>query len=184
MICKLRIMITLQSYTQDIWSFLTYCTQNVIRPSGRSPQLSSNNAHYWYLYGQMFYVFDAYLDRPTYFSRRAQELYLQITPPDRIHPDLSTVHRSVQTRWDPGRKHLIYEHMYTGSMFRYDMLQLHKENRLTVEEVCQLVREKYTTCWITREENKGLHKTRRPDDVFEYYASKGIEVVNAPRNKS
>lgn len=175
-------MITLERYTQDIWPILTFCTEHVIRPSGRSPQLTPNNEHYWYLYGQMFYGFDAYLDRPTYFSRQAQEIYLHLSGPNRTHPDLSTVHRSTQTSWDLGRANLIYEHMYTGSMFRYDMLQLHKSQSLTIPEVCHLVREKYTTCWITREENKLLHKTRRPDDVFEYYAHRGIEIINPPNN--
>ena len=171
-------MITLERYTQDIWPVLTHCTENIIRPSGRSPQLTLNNGHYWYLYGQMFYGFDAYLDSPTYFSRQAQDLYLTLSGEGRIHPDLSQVHRSTQTKWDPGRKHLIYEHMYTGSMFRYDMLQLHKEGMLTLDEVVHLIRDKYATCWITREENRLLHKTRRPNDVFEYYASKGIQIVN------
>ncbi len=172
-------MVTLEKYTTDIWPVLSYCTQHIIRPSGRSPQLTPNNGHYWYLYGQMFYGFDAYLDLPTYYSEKAQEIYLALSGPDPIYPDLATVPRSFQTQFDPGRKQLIYEHMYTGSMFRYDMLQLHLENRLTVGEVCELVRRKYAVCWITREENKLLHKTRRPDDVFGYYASKGIRIVNA-----
>lgn len=171
---------TLERYTQDIWPVLSFCTQEVIRPTGRSPQaLTPLTRHYWYLYGQMFYGFDAYLDLPLHYSERAQELYLQLSGRDRTHPNLASVPRDLQTRFDPGRRHLIYEHMYTGSMFRYDMLQLHLQNRLTVEEVCELLRHKYAVCWITREENKLLHKTRRPDDVFGYYASKGIQIVNS-----
>lgn len=172
-------MITLERYTQDIWPILSYCTEHVIRPSGRSPKLNTNNRHYWYYYGQMFYGFDPYLDTPTYFSRRAQEAYLALSGEDRLYPDLSQVPRSYQLKFDPGRQTLIYEHMYTGSMFRYDVLQLHKQGRLNVPEVCDLVRAKYATCWITREENKLLHKTRRPEDVFEYYESKGIVIVNS-----
>jgi hypothetical protein len=131
----------------------------------------------------MFYGFDPYLHLPTFYSQRAQEIYLNLTTEDREHQDLSTVPRSIQTKFDPGRKHLIYEHMYTGSMFRYDMLQLHKEDRLTPEGVCDLVRRKYAVCWITREENKLLHKTRRPDDVFTYYAEMGITIINSKQTE-
>lgn len=174
-------MITLEKYTQDIWPILSHCTEYLINPTGRSPKLSSNNRHYWYLYGQMFYGFDEYLDLPIYYSQKAQEAYLTLSGEARIHQDLSTVPRAIQTGFDPGRKTLIYEHMYTGSMFRYDVLQLHKANALTQEGVCELVKDKYATCWITREENTRLHKTRRPDNVFEYYASKGIEIVNGSK---
>jgi hypothetical protein len=126
----------------------------------------------------MFYGFDPYLDLPTFYSAKAQEIYLELSGPNPTYNDLSEVPRSFQTQFDPGRKQLIYEHMYTGSMFRFDALQLHKEDRLTPAEICNLVRTKYAVCWITREENKLLHKTRRPDDVFAYYEEKGIIIIN------
>ena len=91
---------------------------------------------------------------------------------------LSNIKWTEQPIFDPERKFLMLEHMYTGTMFRIDVLKLLKEGRLSIEEVAQLIYDNYNVCWITKKENEKLAKTIRKGNLFEYYEDKKIIIVN------
>ena len=146
--------------------------------------------HIWYLYRQIFYGFHSYMDAKTkiYVSKNAsvcfEELYakyVEESKEKKKEPKLltaETLNWTTQPLIDKGRKELIFEHMYTGTMFRNDAIELFKNNNLTEESIEKLIIDNYKVCLITKEENKWLHKTERGKDPIQYYAETGIEIIN------
>ena len=183
--------ITLKDYVQMRWPILNNCTVNVMKENGK-PNINDNNKHIWYLYRQAFYGFYHYVNPKKYYSKKAAEFFdkkkKEIEFP---FQGLEEINWENQHTIDPNREFLILEHMYTGTMFRLDVLNLYKTNSLTIDRVCEIIIEKYKICWIQKKlfdwddngldakpENNLIHKTKREGDLKDYYKDCGIDIVN------
>jgi hypothetical protein len=174
-------MITLEKYTELVFPIIEHCA-NV------SMQDDFSKDHIWYLNRQIFYGFGAYHSHKIYHSKDAlitfnklysnyiTKCYLNKKVPRELTID--TLTWAEQPIIDEGREQLIFEHMYTGTMFREDVLKCYKSGKdFNIAAIVQLIKENYFVCLITKNENKKLHKTQRGIDVFEYYKNKGILII-------
>lgn len=167
-------------YLKLIWPILEYCTKYIINDDGKPVYNRESDKHIWYLYRQAFYGFFNVLNKPKqYYSKGAElEFNRLIRGTSFESRSLSTINWNEQVLFDKGRKHLLIEHMYTGSMFRLNVRHKYNEGALEIDSVCKIVEENYKVCWITKCENQRLHKTKREGDLIEYYASKEIYIAN------
>lgn len=182
---------TLKGYVEIIWPILNYCTVNVMDEDGK-PIINDENKHIWYLYRQAFYGFSNYVKPKQYYSKKAAEFFHKKKNEIRFpFQSLEEINWENQHIIDANRAYLILEHMYTGTMFRLDILNLHKKNELTLDEVCKIIIDNYKICWIQKKlfewddnvadakpENSLIHKTKRDGNLIDYYRDCGIEIVN------
>ncbi len=66
-----------------------------------------------------------------------------------------------QPRFDPERRKLHLEHVFTGTMCWDAVIAMHSRGELTAKNVERLLREHYAVAWITKAENSELPRTRR-----------------------
>jgi hypothetical protein len=79
---------------------------------------------------------------------------------------------------------LIYEHVFTGGMFREALTNLWPD-RLTTNNVVALLAGNFRTAWITRDENKLLPKSKRGSnlaDALAAYAAARVIFAEAPKS--
>ena len=147
--------------------------------------------HIWYLYRQIFYGFGDFDIKPNekvYHSENALNCFKELNSKYKKECEslnkkpkelmISTLTWNEQPLIDPARKHLLFEHMYTGTMFREDVISLHISGKLSAQSLLTLVQEKFMVCLITKDENKKLHKTQRGSDPIAYYTEQKIKIVN------
>ena len=174
-------MITIESYSEIIFPLIKHCC---IESQSKEYQKD----HLWYLYRQAFYGYGMFQDKNLYSENafnKFNELYAkylsETTKRNKI-PKILTIEGinwSEQPLIDKKREELLFEHMYTGTMFREDITRLYHKGNLDVTEISKLIRLKYKICLITKEENLNLHKTHRGFDPVEYYQSiGGIKILN------
>ncbi len=174
-------MTTIESYTEIILPLIKHCCEE-------SQKKDFQRDHLWYLYRQAFYGYGMFIDKNLFsenarikFNELYAEYFSKITSQNKI-PKLLTIESlkwTDQPLIDKNRKVLLFEHMYTGTMFREDLNQLFNEEKLSVVEISKLIRSKYNICLITQDENKNLHKTHRGANPLEYYQKVGkITIVN------
>jgi len=113
----------------------------------------------WYLYRQFFYGFSEFLEAEEIYwcSAGALKLYKSITG----KKDLYLQTWKNQPKFDTGRKIFNLDHIYTGEMFRNDMEKLYSSNSLNGESIEQIIRNNYRMCWILKEEEKRLPRSKR-----------------------
>jgi hypothetical protein len=173
-------MKSIEKYIELIFPIIEYCAKE-------SQKENFEKDHVWYLNRQAFYGFGMFFTK-YYYSEKAKNKFLELhkeylndcaennkTP---IHLTIDSLDWNTQPLIDKGRINLIFEHMYTGTMFRNDIQKLHFDGKLTKEDIKKLVGNKYKVCLITKEENKSLHKTQRGSDPIAYYTEKKIKIVN------
>jgi hypothetical protein len=174
-------LLNLKSYLEKIWPILEYCTKEIIDKKTGKPNLSSEcKKHIWYLYRQSFYGFASVLNiMQYYYSNAANLIFIQKSRGTSLEGrSLSSIKWTEQPIFDPDRVELILEHMYTGTMFRSDIAKLFEDRDPPIEEVAKLINENYKVCWITKNENEKLHKTKRKGNLFEYYKKNEIVIDN------
>jgi hypothetical protein len=184
--------LAIKDYVELIWPLINYCTVNIIDEHTGKPNINDENKHLWYLYRQAFYGFSNYIKPKQYYSKKAAEYFDKKKKEYNLpFQSLEEINWENQHLIDEKRESLILEHMYTGTMFRLDVLELYKKNQLTIDEVCSCIQANYNICWIQKRlyewddknlnnipENKKIHKTKRDGDLFEYYKKCEIEIVN------
>lgn len=188
-------MSLLTEYVKLIWPLIEYCTNNVMDENGKV-NITRVNKHQWYLYRQAFYGFSNFLEIKTFYSEQAQKIFEILCEENKAfafkEKTLAQVSWEEQPIFDPGRRYIILEHMYTGTMFRKKLLEMSLRKELTIDAVVNLIKKNYNICWIEKHkhhglhytesyipENKRIHKTKRGDNVFEYYdQSAGIKIIN------
>ncbi len=173
-------MKSIEKYIELIFPIIEYCAKE-------SQKEKFEKDHVWYLNRQAFYGFGMFFSK-YYYSEKAEKAfkelykkYLNDCVANEKTPIPLTIEKldwNTQKLIDKGRINLLFEHMYTGTMFRNDIQKLHFEGKLTKEEVKKLVENKYKVCLITKDENKLLHKTQRGSDPLAYYTEKKIKIVN------
>jgi hypothetical protein len=174
-------MITLEKYTSLVFPIIKHCAEVSMLDD-------YSKDHIWYLNRQVFYGFGAYHSSKIHYSQEAliafKKLYTDYVAKcrseNKVPKELTidTLTWAQQPIIDKGRKLLIFEHMYTGTMFRDDVLKHYKSGKeFSVAAIVQLIEEKYSVCLITKNENEKLHKTQRGNDVFEYYKNIGIKII-------
>jgi hypothetical protein len=174
-------LLNLKSYLEKIWPILEYCTKEIIDKKTGKPILNSEfQKHIWYLYRQSFYGFASVLNiMQYYYSNAANLIFMQKSKGTSLEGrSLSNIKWAEQPIFDPNRNELILEHMYTGTMFRIDVAKLFEDRDPSIKEVAKLINESYKVCWITKDENKKLQKTKREGNLFEYYKKNGIVIDN------
>ena len=175
-------MITLEKYTELVFPIIKHCAEV-------SMQDDFKKDHIWYLNRQIFYGFGAYHSSKIYYSQNASiafnKLYLDYVAkcnsenktPKKL--TIATLTWAQQPIIDKGRAKLIFEHMYTGTMFREDVLKLYKsEKEFNIEAIVKLIESNYFVCIITKDENEKLHKTQRGENTFLYYQKQKIKIIN------
>jgi len=143
----------------------------------------------------VFYGFENFLNLKRYYSAKAQQIFVLLLNSENEKKidqlTLDQISWEKQPIFDPGRKFLIIEHMYTGTMFRNDVWEYYTGNKskFNVEGICELIKKNYNICWVEKAfhpslknngkpENSKIHKTKREGDIFDYYEKMGIEIVN------
>ena len=173
--------LTLISYLEKVWPILEYSTKEVMDKITGKPNLNSESKkHIWYLYRQSFYGFASVLpDIKYYYSNAANLIFIKDSKGTILEGrSLSSIKWTDQPIFDPKRGKLILEHMYTGTMFRIAVWKLFNEGRLSIKEVAKLISTEYKVCWITKDENEKLHKTKREENLFKYYKKNEIVIDN------
>jgi hypothetical protein len=187
--------LTLADYVSMIWPILEYCTTQIIDSKNKKVNITKYNQHQWYLYRQAFYGFENFLNLKRYYSAKAQQIFVLLLNSENEKKidqlTLDQISWEKQPIFDPGRKFLIIEHMYTGTMFRNDVWEYYTGNKskFNVEGICELIKKNYNICWVEKAfhpslknngkpENSRIHKTKREGDIFDYYEKMGIEIVN------
>jgi hypothetical protein len=171
----------LKEYVTLIWPILEYSTKHIISIDGKPVFKNESDKHIWYLYRQSFYGFiNVSGNLKILYSKEANDFFtLKKIGTELESLTLDLVPWNKQTIFDKEREKLLLEHMYTGSMFRNDIWSIYKENKLSIESVSDLINNNYKVCWITKEENKRLHKTTRDNDVLNYYQEVAkINIIN------
>lgn len=175
-------MITLEKYTELVFPIIKHCAEVSMLDD-------FSKDHIWYLNRQVFYGFGAYHSSKIYHSQKAllafNKLYsdyiAKCKSENKAPKELTieTLTWAQQPIIDKGRELLLFEHMYTGTMFREDVLKQYiSEKEFNVAVIVKLIEENYSVCLITKDENKKLHKTQRGDKPFEYYKDLKIKIVN------
>ena len=88
-------------------------------------------------------------------------------------PTLIGVEWRHQTKYDPKRKYLLWEHMLPVA----DIVQLLLELRQPNKELIADVLGRYQVAWITKTQNDKLPKKGRADPAAAYFAA-GIELID------
>jgi hypothetical protein len=177
-------MKTLEKYIDLVFPIIQHCAIE-------SQKKDFQKDHIWYLNRQAFYGFGGFEIKPDkkfYYSENAfncfEELYntykkdcvsINKKPKELM---ISTLTWNEQPLIDPKRERLLFEHMYTGTMFRDDVFSLQISGNLTKQTLLTLVQQKFMVCLITRDENKKLHKTQRGPDPIAYYTEREIKIIN------
>lgn len=88
------------------------------------------------------------------------------------------------TYWkdDNNKRQFMHEHLTTSDDFKNELIYLYKKNELTVNKIKDLISQQ-RICWITREEDDVLRKTKtykhhRPNPILAYKEC-GIEIYDA-----
>ena len=175
-------LITLEKYTELVFPIIKHCAEVSMLDD-------FSKDHIWYLNRQVFYGFGAYHSSKIYHSQKAllafNELYsdyvAKCKSENKVPKELTieTLTWAQQPIIDKGRELLLFEHMYTGTMFRDDVLKYYKSGKeFNVAAIVQLIKDKYSVCLIAKNENTQLHKTQRGDNPIEYYKKQKIDIVN------
>ena len=167
-------------YLKLIWPILEYCTKEIMDKKTGKPIFNTDyKKHIWYIYRQIYYgLFYVLPNKKYYFSKEAEIIFKKNSKGTRLEKySLENITGELQNIFDKGKKELLVEHMYPGTMFRLAVWEMYRNNKLSVKNVSQLILSKYSICWVTRIENKRLHKTRREGNLFEYYKDKKIIVI-------
>lgn len=177
---KQKNMATIEKYIELVFPIIEHCAIE----SGKK---GFQKEHLWYLNRQVFYGFGMYFSGH-FFSEQAElkfdELYSKYIQECRnmnkepLEITIQTLTWDTQPLIDKGRKELLFEHMYTGTMFRDDIKKLYESGILSIQEIKKLASSKYKVCLITKSENQKLHKTQRGLDPLEYYAKQKIKILN------
>ncbi|MBT6941500.1 hypothetical protein HN992_03610 [Candidatus Woesearchaeota archaeon] len=140
--------------------------------------------HLNYIFNQMYYGFIDYIpDGNFYYSKCAHDAYktLKMNHHFTENMPLSKLKWKDQPKIDEGRKILHQEHIFTGTMFRKELLNAELKNPLSKTKIKKLVNDKYRIAWITKSENKMLDKEglkmNRSDNPFKDYRDKKIILV-------
>lgn len=172
-------MKNLENYIDLVFPIIEYCAKNSQKESP---------GHIWYLRGQIFYGFFIVRNKNLYSKKAEIEfkklygLYTEKIPKDNKK---HKVFKIEEFKWheqpiiDKGRRHLHFEHMYTGSMFREDCQELFDKGKLTQGAVLELVKSNYYVCIVTKKENKQLPKSKRDigiEGALKAYKNAEIEV--------
>lgn len=91
---------------------------------------------------------------------------------------LAGIRYSQQSKFDPGRERLHWEHLVPISDIRRSLLRLKNP---TTQEIIDIV-STYQIVWITKDENRVLKRNRR-DDPFEEYRRNKIDLVDLFSNE-
>ena len=172
--------LTLSTYLEKVWPILEYCTAEIMNDKGKPVLNTDYKKHIWYIYRQIYYGFFHVLpNKKYYFSQEAEIVFKRNSKGTKLENiSFEKITGEYQNIFDKGKKELLVEHMYPGTMFRLAVWEMYISNVLTIENVSQLIINKYSICWVTRTENKRLHKTKREGNLFEYYKDKKIIIVN------
>jgi hypothetical protein len=173
-------MTSIDKYLELVFPIIEYCVKE-----SQKKEIKKN--HLWYQYRQIFYGFGMFFTG-NYYSQEAElkfkELYktyllkcLEINK-EPVKITIESFDWRTQPLIDEGRKDLLLEHMYSGTMFRSDIQNLFNKGILSIEEIKKLVTSNYKVCLIARSENQKLHKTQRGIDPIEYYSKNGITIIN------
>ena len=117
--------------------------------------------HLNYIFNQMYYGFIDFIPESNfYYSEKACNKYEKLKLRHHLTENmpLSQLKWKDQPKIDEGRKILHQEHIFTGTMFRKELLNAELKNPLLKEEIMELVNNKYRIAWITKEEDKRLNK--------------------------
>ncbi len=138
-----------------------------------------------------FYQLDWYLDEPVLMSEEAWKYVQGRYGPaaDRIWsarrhavPDFEkALPRELRAGYS--KLKIIYEHVFTGSMFWSAVEEMHKAGNLDTSTLVDFIRRNYRAAWIHRDENKGLPQSRRGKtliDAWQCYKSRPIVLKTSP----
>jgi hypothetical protein len=87
-----------------------------------------------------------------------------------------------EARRSISRVEIIYEHVYTGTMFWKALGELHKLGTLNDVAVVKLLQDNYRTAWIHRDENARLRQRDRGKtllDAWKHYESADIRLLSS-----
>jgi len=137
-----------------------------------------------YIFNQMYYGFIDFIPESNfYYSEKACNKYEKLKLRHHLTENmpLSQLKWKDQPKIDEGRKILHQEHIFTGTMFRKELLNAELKNPLSKTKIKKLVNDKYRIAWITKSENKMLDKEglkmNRSDNPFKDYRDKKIILV-------
>jgi len=137
-----------------------------------------------YIFNQMYYGFIDFIPESNfYYSEKACNKYEKLKLRHHLTENmpLSQLKWKDQPKIDKGRKILHQEHIFTGTMFRKELLNAELKNPLSKTKIKKLVNDKYRIAWITKSENKMLDKEglkmNRSDNPFKDYRDKKIILV-------
>ena len=140
--------------------------------------------HLNYIFNQMYYGFIDFIPESNfYYSEKACNKYEKLKLRHHLTENmpLSQLKWKDQPKIDEGRKILHQEHIFTGTMFRKELLNAELKNPLSKTKIKKLVNDKYRIAWITKSENKMLDKEglkmNRSDNPFKDYRDKKIILV-------
>jgi len=140
--------------------------------------------HLNYIFNQMYYGFIDFIPESNfYYSEKACNKYEKLKLRHHLTENmpLSQLKWKDQPKIDKGRKILHQEHIFTGTMFRKELLNAELKNPLSKTKIKKLVNDKYRIAWITKSENKMLDKEglkmNRSDNPFKDYRDKKIILV-------
>ena len=171
-------MATIEKYIELVFPIIEHCAI-------KSGKKGFQKEHIWYLNRQVFYGFGMYFSGHLYseeaelkFNKLHSEYIQQCRNANKepLEISIQTLNWGTQPLIDKGRKELLFEHMYTGTMFRDDIKKLHESEILTIQEIKKLATSKYKVCLITKSENQKLHKTQRGSYPLDYCAEQGIKI--------
>ena len=109
----------------------------------------------------MYYGFIDFIPESNfYYSEKACNKYEKLKLRHHLTENmpLSQLKWKDQPKIDEGRKILHQEHIFTGTMFRKELLNAELKNPLSKTKIKKLVNDKYRIAWITKSENKMLDK--------------------------
>lgn len=165
--------ITLNQIIELYMPLIRFCAK-----AGEDNDLSGK--HIWYMYRQCFYTFGeggiSDFTPKRYASKEALKVYAVLKGEEKTGIKLKNLEWKKQPKVDPERKQLILDHMYTGYEFRSNILNLHEGKNLNIASIIKLLRANYSLAWITRQEDKKLPKSKRPQGPEATYTSVGIEL--------
>lgn len=134
--------------------------------------------HLTYLYRQVFYGFGEIVKERIFVSIEALVYFKTLNLRQQLM--LHELDWACQPKYDSHREGLILEHIYTGGMFRNQMDDLFNNGILTIENICQVLKENYCVAWILRDEDSKLIKSDRGkslNDALVHYEEKEIYLM-------
>ena len=129
----------------------------------------------WFLYKHWFYGFEEFIDtsKLMYVSTAAKLEYKRLTNRN----DLINQTWSEQPNWDADRSIFNFDHIFTGDMFVNMINDLWTSNRLSTDNIINLLKHNYRVAWILKTEERKLPRFKRGktiEDAIKVYESKGI----------